>query len=266
MLKYRKMYLQSNFVDRSFQNALLPVNLLQHTSFLSKYTIRNSFIYPQRFAYYIMSFFFICVTMYSHYYHSRIGEMVQVPLKRFDAVAFSLFFHVISFSGESILLFIVNICSSEYEVQLVLIIQKITTFFRISNNFRVWKRGNWAYVVVTYFIYVSLAFAFASSSEIDFSSSGMRFSYAFVLLSYDVSIICAFRYIKLCDECLRLWIYNVQLYSKQFHCYEAEIDKRYADSYIRGLLNAYVNILDSFGLIKHIFQLPVCIKLVDIEN
>lgn len=263
------MYLQSNFVDKSFQNALLPLNLLQYTSFLSKYTIRNNFIYPKRCDYHILSFLFICVMIYCHYYQSKIDEMVQLPLHSYSAVSFSLFFHFSSYSGEGIILFIINICSSEYAVQLLLIVQKITTFFRISNNnFRVWKRENWIYVGGTYVIYIFIAIVYAIllKIKIDGISSEMRFSYIFVLLYYDVSIICAFRYIKLCDECLRLWISNVQLYSKQFKCYETDIDKRNADYYIRGLFNAYVNILDSFELIKRIFQLPVGIKLVDIGH
>ncbi|XP_045762189.1 uncharacterized protein LOC123865283 [Maniola jurtina] len=256
MISNTEMYLQTNFVDKSFQAALLPVNLLQYTSFLSKYTIRNNFIYPKGYIYCILSFFFVCSVIYAHYAHSRIDGM-GLTVK--TTISFSLIFNFVFHCFDCVLLFFSNIYSSKYAIKLVVRVQKITNNFRsISKNyFKNWEKENWIYVAGIYFLYFLVAFMFMFLFPDEVSLSVSRFAYAFVLLYYDVNIICAFRYVKLCEDCLGWWISNVRFYLKQLKTYENVIDKMQNKYYLKRLLDSYLDVLDSFDMVKTIFQLPV---------
>ncbi|XP_052741304.1 uncharacterized protein LOC112043190 [Bicyclus anynana] len=147
-------YLGNNYVDKTFQTALLPLNLLQYISFLSKFTIRNNFIHPKGYIYFSMSFCFVCILIYAHFAHTKLDWLFESSMY-FNTIYFAMVFNFVSYSCDGILLYVSHIYSSKYAVEFVLKIQKTINTFRFvsKNNFKVWKRGNWIYVGGIYFIY-----------------------------------------------------------------------------------------------------------------
>ncbi|XP_050356414.1 uncharacterized protein LOC126777448 [Nymphalis io] len=74
MLLINKNY-RNNFIDEKLQAALLPLNLFQNIFFQSKYTIKNNFVYPKSYMYNIVSFIFIVLLLYCHFFHMRIEDV-----------------------------------------------------------------------------------------------------------------------------------------------------------------------------------------------
>ncbi|XP_069355811.1 uncharacterized protein [Maniola hyperantus] len=199
--------------------------------------------------------------IYAHYAHSRIDGM---DLSFETSIRFSLIFNFVFYCSDCILLFFSNIYSSKYEIQLVVRVQKIINNFRfISNNFKNWKKENWIYVAGIYFIYLLVAVMFIILFHYEVNISVARFAYVFLLLYYDVNMICAFRYIKLCQDCLGWWISNLRYYSRRFQKYDNDIGKMNSKYYLKGFLDAYLDILNSFDMIKNIFQLPILLQIID---
>ncbi|XP_064074644.1 uncharacterized protein LOC135193956 [Vanessa tameamea] len=82
--------------------------------------------------------------------------------------------------------------------------------------------------------------------------------YIFILIFYDVSIICAFRYMKLIRICFELWVYKISQNSGPRYRFVRKT-RRSQDGNYKKIFDSYIDFIESFELFKIIFQVPVSI-------
>lgn len=252
MTTFRNKYHINNYIDENFQKGLIPLNILQHVFFLSKYTIRNNFIHTKSYAYtVIISILFPCLVIFAVYsnFPSENG---------LTDVYYAMILHSTLYCIECIILFFNNIYVSKLTVQLILNVQKILRIFKQpGNDLKRWEIENWIALFCNFLIYFLIITICVNFEGFTWSTKTLYgILYIFALIYFDVNIICAFRYMNLVNRCFKLWMYNFQIYSDRISQISISATRNIQID-LKTYFDAYNIIIDSFNTFKRIFQLSV---------
>ncbi|XP_072948387.1 uncharacterized protein [Epargyreus clarus] len=125
-LRNRKKYLESNYIDKNVQDNLLPLNVMESIFCLSKYRIRNNFIHPRSYTYFLVSLLSNTMFVLIHLLH---------VLENFYTSSKCMYATLICHSILSIMAFIcfciINIFQSNNNVKLIIRIQFFTFTARL---------------------------------------------------------------------------------------------------------------------------------------
>lgn len=233
-----------NFLERGFQNFLLPFRCFQHLVFLSSFSIESNCIRPHSASYYIVSLIAILGFMTI--------QLIPLFLNDFDVITdkFLLFFivNIISLVIPFLAFYVLNIIQRQDNVRLILKIQKAFTL----TNFKRYKTAtirNWWLIfrhIVGYIISVTATGDLLSAV------------YFYTLLYFTVNITYAISLIALMRDGIITWISEVEYYSKT----SLELEGEKCGDALRKLFQAYINLMDAFDIFKKIFKFTVRVALL----
>ena len=229
-----------NYLDRGFQNVLLPFRCFQHVVFLSCFSIKYNCVRPHRASYFIVSLIAILGFMAFHIngLFSKDNDNIDNSYMIF-LTKIHVFLSVFPFG----FFYVLNIIQRKDNVRLILKIQKA---FRLI-NFKQYKKAfyrNW-FAIFRY----SVGFIACTAATCDL----MLAIYLYTMLFFDVVITYGVSIIALVRDGFVSWMAEVEYYCKM--C--LEIEEEVYDDKIKNLLEAYIYLMEAFDIFKNIFKFTV---------
>ena len=229
-----------NYLDRGFQNVLLPFRCFQHVLFLSCFSIKYNCVRPHRASYYTVTLIpfvgfvaFHVVYLFSTTYDEIVNQYMIFFIRS------HVFYSVLPF----IFFYILNIIQRRDHVRLILMIQKA---FRLVNFNKYKKAANRNWFAILRYIVGFIASAAAARNII-------MILYLYTLLFFDVIITYGVSLIALIRDGMVSWMAEVEYYSKI--CLDLE-EENYDDKFEK-FFQAYVNLMEAFGIFKKIYKFTV---------
>ena len=233
------MLIIHNFLDKSFQNMLLPFQCIQHMFFLSNFSIKCNCIRTPTVNYYVVSligtlgFISLQITRIFFGYLAKYSLIIKI----FNIVQISVIM------SSNFAFYCINILKRNDSVQMVLNIQSALRVIYYK-HYKMFTIGNWITVslhFVFYFIMVSLM------------PDLWIALYLYSFLYFNVNIIYGIRIIALLRDGMKTWISEVEYYGKL--CLELE-EAKYNDN-LEKLLQAYIDLMEAFDILKDILKFSV---------
>ena len=233
------MFIANNFLDRGFQNILLPFQYMQHMFFLSSFSIENNCIRRPTVNYYIVSLIGTLGFMSLHIIRIFFGHLAKYsPIVKFFDVVQILEFVFIYF-----VFYCINIVKRKASVQMVL---KIQSAFRVIyyKHYKMFAIWNWISLSLHFVLFIIIV-----SCLREFWAAFFYYS----LLYFNVSIIHGIRIIALIRDGMKTWISEIKYYGKL--CLELEEGKY--NHHLKKLFQAYIDLMDAFDILRNIFKFSV---------
>ncbi|KAF9800099.1 hypothetical protein SFRURICE_016976 [Spodoptera frugiperda] len=224
-----------NFLDKSFQNVLLPYRLLHHSVFLSRFSIKHNCIRPHERSYYIFSLIgVICWIIYTYNYAiiptDKFNELIDIFLMLNTYMLVSPFF----------VYYIVNVIKRMEHVEILIRIQKC---FRIIhyNKYRDTTTWNWFGIFChSFWIIVSLVVL----QDINIAISFYIINFYDIHTTYGMSMMFMLKY------GMYAWISEVKYKCK----ISLELEERKRDQIFCKLFQAYEELMKAYVIFKSLFK------------
>ena len=241
-LQNSETFLLNNVVDKDVQSMILPLNILQNIFFYPKYRIKDNFINPNSFSSKLVSM--LGMIAFSFLFLYRVFEIHHNKIIRTKAniVYLSSYFDFISNSLGFILNYTINVVFTKRNVSFVLKIQDVHRFLKDETYVRHFVKWNWISGFLIFFIYIFLDMCCCLLIQVPLIDIFCCLS----LMSFDLNIVYAVRFIKLLSHKVDLWIIHAQ-YLQQMGASENK-------AYCRRMFQAYVNILECYDIYRSSFQ------------
>ena len=234
------MFITNNFLDRGFQNMLLPFQFMQHMFFLSRFSIEHNCIRIPSVNNYILS---LIATVVFSVFHS----VTLVITEGFDGFSMIVKFfnklNVIIVVITYLIFYYNNFTKRKNIIEMVLKIQRVLRiiYYKRYKMLTIW---NWISVslhCVLYFLIVLV-------------TRDLSLSFFFYSLFYlNTETIYAIRMIDLIRDGMKTWIAEVKYYGKL--CLELEEEKY--NNNLKKLSQAYIDLMEAFDILKDISKFSV---------
>ncbi|PZC77079.1 hypothetical protein B5X24_HaOG200729 [Helicoverpa armigera] len=229
----------NNYLDRGFQNMLLPFRCLNHLVFISRFSIEYNCIRPHSRSYYIISFMGVLCYIIFHSLKFFDANLTAIPNQFIQFfLKVNIIMLLIPYAG----FFILNVLHRNKHVQILLKMQKA---FRIINykRYKLAILWNWFGVFrhIGGFIITTAYIRLLSVAE-----------YFYTLIFFDVHITYAISLITLIRDGVITWIAELERHSQNL-----EVDKDKHDERMKKLFQAYINLMEAYEIFKKLFQVAV---------
>ena len=230
----------NNFLDKGFQNTLLPYQCIQHMLFISRFSIKYNSIRPHRVSYYIISFIGVLGFIIFHM-ENLLARKIEGAKNQFLIVFVKI--NVVLLVIPFVLFFTLNVIQRKEHVQIILEIQRA---FRLINykDYKKSIRRNWLGLVWHIFFYsLSVYITFDLKLAV----------YFYTLIYFDVNCTYGVSVIALIKDGIIAWISEVEHYS----ILSLELEDEIYDDKLEKLYEAYIHLLKAFNIFKSIFKFAV---------
>ena len=239
--KRRVITILDNTVDKDVQSVLLPLNLMQHIILHPKYCIKHNVITANSIIAHFISMIAILIIIllfiyfnYNLYYYQNLGSTTfMYVIGYYDFVYYSFGFTLNVVTG---------MVQTKKSVKFVLTFQKVHRVLNCEaslSNFIIW---NWIIVIVAVGGHFFGLFIYCELSGLP--NSGLFICYANII--FDINILYAIRIMKLLENEVVLW--SIYVLNPQ------QIEGIDGENHSRKVFQAYVDLLECYGIHKDCFQ------------
>lgn len=259
--------LLNNYIEKEFQSAYRPFNLMDKLFLCPKFNIANSFITPTTTITNFLIVFGAILQILMHIFRFYYMNKAYKDFSKGSAVTLSIFINQSMFIITTIFYYGNTIIQSKNSVLLMIKLQQAFTIVdleksKILNNHRYWNTINVFLMCVTYLIYVYTRLYMAYYSQLfkDVIHGTMLIVTSLILtvppMIFDMNIIYLTRTIYLIAEMLSSWKNKMAANEAKTTVAHGEMQNSKS---IKSLYSVYMGLITAFGLCKNVFQISVSV-------